>query len=385
MAARPIVVVPGIKGTQLVDTYPIQHDVTWSAFQQKFENVYQLALNAEGTADASEEHVHRPGQVFRLVYKQLYDHLCGKLQRPVYLFSYDWRLSCRDTGESLLNFLHRLRDKFLGESGVDVVCHSMGGLVLRSALAQTDEDPYHELDLNRVVFIATPQKGSLDAIESMTRGDSLLFNSARSIRKVTRTMPSVYELLPQFSNAVVDEDDEQLDVFEATNWQDNLIGDDKTFPVRQGHLDDARVFHQNDLFDLSGFRPERTLQIFGQRTEPTTLETITVCDKDGGPNRWYDFANAERGAGDDVVLVDSAHAEELPAIEIHGGDIQWTEFQDRFLANQASLHAFLPAINAVLTATSRFFEGDPLDELLPLNLSPDRLHRPGGAEPGQAL
>ena len=56
--------------------------------------------------------------------------------------------------------------------------------------------PGTPLPVNRVVFIATPHLGSVDAVESMIRGETVLFGGQKELRKLARTFPGVYELLP---------------------------------------------------------------------------------------------------------------------------------------------------------------------------------------------
>jgi triacylglycerol esterase/lipase EstA (alpha/beta hydrolase family) len=71
--------------------------------------------------------------------------------RNVYFFSYDWRLSCEDNAKLLKNFIDGL-----GSPKVDLVCHSMGGLVASSYYKQNTGS--HKI--NRIVTLATPYEGS---------------------------------------------------------------------------------------------------------------------------------------------------------------------------------------------------------------------------------
>ena len=77
----------------------------------------------------------------------------------------------------------------------------MGGLVLRSALKTWANSPeLGRLPADSVVFIATPHKGSADAVGALVKGESVAFRSRHDLRKVARTMPAVYELLPAYED-----------------------------------------------------------------------------------------------------------------------------------------------------------------------------------------
>jgi hypothetical protein len=109
-----------------------------------------------------------------------------------------------------------------------------------------------------VVFIATPHLGSVDAVESMIRGETVLFGGQKEMRKLARTFPGVYELLPNPSlqNTIVNQGGVPLDIFDINNWQSSVTpdpSDSKDFDVEQAHLTAARVI-LNALPDVS--KPE---------------------------------------------------------------------------------------------------------------------------------
>jgi hypothetical protein len=98
----------------------------------------------------------------------------------------------------------------------------------------------------RVAFIATPHLGSVDAVESMIRGETVLFGGQKELRKLARTFPGVYELLPQagLMNTVVDQNDNPLGIFDINNRQKTVItpdpNDPEDFDVEQARLTAAR-------------------------------------------------------------------------------------------------------------------------------------------------
>ena len=71
--------------------------------------------------------------------------------RGVYFFSYDWRLSSEDNAKELKNFIDKL-----GAPKVDLVCHSMGGLVASSYYKSN----INSHKINRIITLATPYEGA---------------------------------------------------------------------------------------------------------------------------------------------------------------------------------------------------------------------------------
>jgi hypothetical protein len=274
------------------------------------------------------------------------------------------------------------------DKAFDFACHSMGGVVFRQFLNSWKTlKPGLPLPVNRVVFIATPHLGSVDAVESMIRGETVLFGGQKELRKLSRTFPGVYELLPHGSlnNAVVDSAGAPLDIFNVNNWQESVTpdpNDPDDFDVEQAHLTSARNV-LNALPDVT--RPEfglagRILVIYGNKPN-STVRTVTVLPAKLLPDgttvkNWYDFDDADKpenkSAGDEVVPVESALLNGVPSVEIRSDDISLFNLKSHFL----SLHALLPSLDEVSSVTSRFFSltRPPDLGILPKGTDPSRFH-----------
>ncbi|WP_143316727.1 hypothetical protein [Clostridium sp. HBUAS56017] len=91
-------------------------------------------------------------------YKNLVDTICNEFpDREVYFFSYDFRKSNVSAGEQLKDFI----DNTLNVSKVDLVCHSMGGIVASN---------YATLDtskIDKVITLGTPYEGAPTLINSV--------------------------------------------------------------------------------------------------------------------------------------------------------------------------------------------------------------------------
>ncbi len=75
--------------------------------------------------------------------------------KNMFLFSYDWRKPISDLAEDLKDFIE---EKGLSEEKIDIVGHSMGGLIART-YAQT----YGTEKINKIVTAGTPHEGTVDA------------------------------------------------------------------------------------------------------------------------------------------------------------------------------------------------------------------------------
>jgi hypothetical protein len=106
------------------------------------------------------------------------------------------------------------------------------------------------------------------------------------------------------------------------------------------------------------------LVIYGAK-DNSTLESVEVGPP---PFNWYDFDNARKGLGDNVVLVGSAKLPRVTAAEIRPEDLSyiWHPIPRAYV--EADMHAFLPALDEVQTIVSSFFSGATGTKLLPLNL-----------------
>jgi len=79
-----------------------------------------------------------------------------------WIFAYDWRQSCHNSGQALAKFIsqklleantRRIAQGLAGWQDVDIINHSMGGFVARSAMLE------HAAPVNRVVYLASGHYG----------------------------------------------------------------------------------------------------------------------------------------------------------------------------------------------------------------------------------
>lgn len=126
-------------------------------------------------------------------------------QRRYYRFTYDWRQDNSLTAAKLDNLVDQIRNDHGDQTlQVDIVAHSMGGLVTRYWLRYGNADVLgsNEFPLNnagadkarKVILVGTPNLGSTSALQQLLTGANFGINTITS--EVLLSFPSAYQLLP---------------------------------------------------------------------------------------------------------------------------------------------------------------------------------------------
>ncbi len=275
---NPVIVIPGILGSQLKD---IRDDkIVWGAFTsgaadpQDDDGLRLITapyLYPDGSLTnwshvvpngALEElKVQLLGVPFKIkAYAQIIDALRvgGYREQPIgyeyeegddthftaFQFDYDWRLSNADNATRLFYYVEEIRERTAriyetkygiedADIKVDIVAHSMGGLLTRYMLRYGDQglpedgsDPDLDwsgsLGVERVVIIGTPNAGSVSAITELVEGKNFgwpflpFYDQA-----VLGSFTSLYQLLPRDRhNTVVGTDGQPLgSLYDIKTWE----------------------------------------------------------------------------------------------------------------------------------------------------------------------
>ncbi|WP_386068367.1 esterase/lipase family protein [Tahibacter sp. UC22_41] len=302
------VLIPGIKGSELTDSYPLDWPVRWSledmVFGDAFENPLDFAL-LDGRYEANDGHRMQPSRPIRYAYGEMVGKLrAWKPSEALHVFTYDWRRPIEHAAQKLAEFCTELQGRqarLKRSTALNFVTHSMGSLVLRSMLALRNRaEPFAEV--GRVVFIAPPFRGSLAATQMLVAGErDGWFGTDEDYRKIARSFPSVYQMTPHYADCCVDEAGHAVDLFDAANWQANVrdgsggfdarfVADAEAFALgasRRGHssapmLDDAALAaNAENVLILQGSGIATPYQLTVQRANVNN------------PN-WFDFAGARK-------------------------------------------------------------------------------------------
>ncbi|MBL4660164.1 MAG: hypothetical protein JKY19_07395 [Alcanivoracaceae bacterium] len=154
--------------------------------------------------------------------------------RKLYVFNYDWRQDNVITVKQLDDFINTIQAKYSDnintKQKVDIVAHSMGGLISRYYMRYGTSDVLNDneftinLDgaknIRRAVFLGTPNLGLVLSVNRFVNG--YRFGLRTIPIEVMITMPSIYQLLPHsISNWIVDLKGNKIDidVFDQETWQ----------------------------------------------------------------------------------------------------------------------------------------------------------------------
>ena len=115
---------------------------------------------------------------------------------------YDWRLSCRYNGGRLGSIiepaLQRWRDQGGPYAGAQVVfvCHSMGGLVARWYIEKCGGAEI----ARKLITLGTPYRGAANALAQLVNGAHSGLGPFRiELTRFARSMPSLYQLMPEYA------------------------------------------------------------------------------------------------------------------------------------------------------------------------------------------
>jgi pimeloyl-ACP methyl ester carboxylesterase len=406
----PIIVVPGVTATYLRDLYPLAPETIWAVIRKDYGRVQMHPDNTR--YEARQPAVVRPDQLYEIAYKELIEELRYNLSEsedkpvPVFPFGYDWRHPLHLIEDKLAEFIDEVigRTKLLrhyhhggyGETPkVNLVGHSMGGLVIAGYIERFGAEK-----INKIATLATPFRGSFEAICKMAAGTANIGGMAPSSREreAARLTPSLYHLLPSFNTGVEHAPDDGLpeSTFDPALWQPSILetivsyierhgvepGRNKTERRKRGKalfkalLDEAGGYRNRvDKLRLASknFVPERWLCVVGvgartrvrMRVDVIRSKPVFLLTSNDRLNGWEEKdAEARKLTGDGTVHFQGAVPKFLPyesLVCVTPEDFGYWEMADRNLSKLAGFHGILPNMNMVHRLLVRHFtgRGDP--------------------------
>jgi pimeloyl-ACP methyl ester carboxylesterase len=228
----PVVIVPGILGSRLRERKTGRELWPGSVFNVLF-SARSLALDIDpATLEPRPDGIEAYDLVRGVLANDFYGALIQTLEqqggyvrgepgraadparRRYYLFPYDWRQDNVVTVRKLDALIEQIRQDY-GDPllKVDIVAHSMGGLVTRYYIQYGTTDVLDGNDfpanfsgaekIRTAVLLGTPNLGSVAALHSLLVGHQV--GQQTIPPEALATMPSVYELLPHpITNWIVD-------------------------------------------------------------------------------------------------------------------------------------------------------------------------------------
>jgi len=329
----PVIVVPGIMGTYIskgsellwLDTSRL---ISGLINSDAFLMPLQLAPDGESVPGLTADRVLDGTQANSTNY---YGDLLGSLEKPdllhsplqpntdtgykpeklLFTFPYDWRSSNTANALKLRDFIEEKVVTASGRNQVDIVAHSMGGLVTRSYAAQIGESRLH-----KIIYEGTPHNGAPKSF------GTLVFNNDNALSKfltitgvntltlatLSKTFPSVFQLLPtdQFVCAA----QQFIAILFVTPGCDELVSQGTAETLSLDALQALKIVVPGPVSTAHDFYKtiNRTLavpqfKIIGSGI-PTVTSLMIWSDKTITPREWIGFS----GNGDGTVPLKSAES-----------------------------------------------------------------------------
>ncbi len=210
-STTPVLIVPGLLGTEMKNG----NELLWADVARMVN-----PLNSDNFMDAlSFNSILMPSEPTVYTYNILgsknigpikYDYYDGIVaeftgqgyieNQDLFTFPYDWRYGASgkyNDGKTNADLLAKKIQDILTQTGaskVDVIAHSLGGLIVKSYAMNHPADNH----IGKAVFVGVPNTGAPKAIKVLVQGDNLDVPGLndQEIKKISQNMPAVYDLLP---------------------------------------------------------------------------------------------------------------------------------------------------------------------------------------------
>lgn len=242
---RAVLVIPGIMGSTLSSD---GRSHFWARDSQKFSGWWGRALADLGgapklpwkTCDSASCELRRYLQIYDPATDAEHmgtDDLMAELDRhfDVYAVPWDWRLTFDKAAEYFLKPKIDEIKRDTGVSKVDIVAHSMGGLVARSYI---QSDAYaNRRDVDRLIMLGTPNLGSTNAYWLMGGGDPL------ALDRIVSTPATTFANVAFYTGAA-------NELYRTHYWSEMLKDPGKPVTLDSEYADSASAIRIRDLFRL---------------------------------------------------------------------------------------------------------------------------------------
>ena len=207
-ALTPVLIIPGIAGSELYNG----DDLIWPDLTEMLTDINDeflrenLMLGSDGnsimpiTVGGVVERIPKTPVLDQNIFEDLREELESNgyiLDQDLFFFPYDWRLNL-DSSKDLLNTAIEEIKSQTGALKVNIIAHSMGGLVTKEYLSRPDALNV----VNNVILLGVPNLGAPKAFKVLNYGDDFDLNrfgvglNEQKAKEISQNMPGVYELLP---------------------------------------------------------------------------------------------------------------------------------------------------------------------------------------------
>ena len=227
---RPIIVIPGITGSELVNSET--GEKVWFTFSHAQTDDLRLPMSPDLAKNRDKlvatdiiREIKLPSILPDIqIYGKALESLTAKGYTEAtwdnpqatdvfYVFAYDWRRDNVESAQQLIRQIESVKTKLKRpDLKFNIIAHSMGGLIARYAamygaadLPANGKTPVPtwagSRDISRVLLFGTPNEGSFGAFTALIKGYTIGGRNLPFVNDLTKddvfTIPSLYQLLPQ--------------------------------------------------------------------------------------------------------------------------------------------------------------------------------------------
>lgn len=301
---RPVVVVPGIMGSKLCR---IEEDGSRTVIWGTLDAILHFSdLRLDDEAGATQScGLIREMSYLGLYTQEIYGPFLDRLKAAGYregstllTFDYDWRFSVFDNAARLDAFL----DRSVPEgTRVDIVAHSMGGLVARAFILNEDGADR----VNSLITAGSPLRGSVRIFQMLEKGwgkASVIVGGVDDFRRILLSFPSIFDLMPSYDGCCEGDflTTNAIDVARTEAWTD--LNWDGVDPGTLPDLADAE-FRRLSVRALADTPlPDGVGEALVIGVDQRTPSSYTLTTGDGPARLNYETS----WQGDGTVMTDSA-------------------------------------------------------------------------------
>ncbi|MDO5844159.1 MAG: VWA domain-containing protein, partial [Methanocorpusculum sp.] len=297
--ANPVIIVPGITASKLYDTSGdlvwdgLGFGALWSLITDDIAIEEGLRINinnyyVDQNSLSTDNREYGAGDGFKKLVDTLSDDSLFPDERGVYFFSYDWRQSSDSISIALNSYINEILAN-TGAEQVDLVCHSMGGLVTSSYMSKHKS----ENKVDTIITIDTPYEGS-NSMYNIYGLNLAKYNTIRNFPSVAELSPTddfinghkYRSIMSSFLFINIEKIDSTKYTPIATEIFGNLIST-RNHVTSYNH----ELLNYNNAYFVVG------------SGRSTVTGVVFELNKDGTLKRISDFA--EFGDGDQIVPLDS--------------------------------------------------------------------------------
>ncbi|MCT1378748.1 alpha/beta fold hydrolase [Bacillus sp. p3-SID196] len=230
---KHIVFIPGIMGSELYEGEKKWGSKRWFTVRNK--NAKRLIMNPNEDDDINPglplAHGYKMfGNVVakNIVYAKIMNTLSSLNSKgfQFHPYGYDWRKNLWETCGDLDILLRKI-----GDEEIYIVAHSMGGLLIHTYCQWVKNAKKTMPNIKKVITLGTPWQGSPDSFKALKYGvkdKGYFFPDFDVTKKISRTFPSSYQLLPSvdycLENKYLKQDGRTLRWSECIDVVQNLEG-----------------------------------------------------------------------------------------------------------------------------------------------------------------